>query len=85
MWILVQLGIVAKAGPDAKGLIGQSLEEVKKLVSQNGDQIYPVASSWHTCVDWPHEICGACQQGNLGPHDPRRYEIKPENRLSHLA
>ena len=75
MWIIVQLDIVTEASCDAGGLIGKSLEEVQKLVLENGDKIYPLASSWHTCIDWPRDICAACQEGELGPCDPKRYAI----------
>jgi len=49
------------------------LEEVQKLVLERGDEIRRVASSWHTCVDWPWDICAACQQHN-NP-GPEHYEI----------
>jgi hypothetical protein len=76
MWVVVQVGVVAKTSPDAGGLIGKPLEEVQKLVLANGDQIYPLASSWHTCVDSDHDTCLACQEGNLGFYDPKTYRIE---------
>lgn len=74
-WVVVQHGKVIDAEARCRGFIGRTLDEVRHLILSHGDQIYRVASCWHTCVEWPWDDCEACKQGNPEPDRPQLYHI----------
>ncbi len=78
IWIVPQHGKVTEAGSEATGLIGKTLEEVHRLLRVGKEnRIYRIASSRHTCADWPWDICGACKEEKFDVDASTVYLIEP--------
>jgi len=75
--IVVEYGKVVRASNiRPRDMIGNTLDEVFALVESRGGEIYPVCfSGWHTCTDWPNDVCGACEEGKSDKNARSAYSI----------
>lgn len=61
--IVVQSGkVVAASNVRPQDLIGKTFDEIVRLVKSRNGEMYQVSTAgWHTCADWPNDVCAACE------------------------
>jgi hypothetical protein len=75
--VFVEFGKVIRASNiRPQDLIGKTLDDVFALVEARHGYIHRVSlAGWHSCADWPNDVCGACEESKNDPNARSAYSI----------